>query len=260
MPKANVNAHTRRSRHRQVQNNPDNHRQFRRMWHQQHIGQSSIYRSCSIGYRRENATLCHDATVAQCRAGWIAACTTVLCLQFDSPTLDPRFPIPRPIALLLGHIALGRVTSHWVASHHIGSHHSTSGRITAHRVGLHHVVSRHIGLHHIELHRIGLHRIGLHRIGHIASGWVSCTIIGLVALLSGQLRYYWVSCTVIGPVWCAFPPCFCPAPLHTLPHHSLRRFNLYLHTSLFSFCHCDPGHLPLTLALPYPCHLSLRYF
>ena len=163
MPKANANAHTRRRRHRQVQNNPDNHRQFCRMWHQQHIGQSSIYRSCSIGYRRENATLCHDATVAWCRAGWIAACTTVLCLQFDSPTLDPRFPIPRPIALLLGHIA--------------------SGHVTACCVALHWVVSRRIGL--------------------------------------GQSRYYRVSHTIIGPIWCAFPPCFCPAPLHTLPHHSL---------------------------------------
>ena len=203
----------------------------------------------------------------RCRAGWIAVRTTALCLWFDSPTLGPRFPIPRPIALLLGHIALGRVTSHWVASHHIGSHHSTSGRITAHRVGLHHVVSRHIGLHHIELHRIGLHRIRLRRIGSHCIGLgqlryyrVGCTIIGSVALLSGQSCYYRVSRAIIGPIWCTFPPCFCPAPLHTLPHHSLQRFNLYLHTSLFSFCHCDPGRLPLTLALPYPCHLSLHYF
>ena len=211
MPKANVNAHTRRSRHRQVQNNPDNHRQFRRMWRQQHIGQSSIYRSCSIGYRWENATLCRDATVAWCRAGWIAARTTVLCLQFDSPTLGPRFPIPRPIALLLGHITLGHVTSHWVASHHIGSHHSMSGRITAHRIGLHRVVSRHIGLHRIGLHRIRLHHIGSRCIGsgQLRYYRVGCTIIGLIALLLGQLRYYRVSCAVIGPVWCAFPPCYC---------------------------------------------------
>ena len=192
MPKANVNAHTRRSRHRQVQNNPDNHRQFHRLWRQQHIGQSSIYRSCSIGYQWENATLCRDATVARCRAGWIAARTTVLCLQFDSPTLGPCFPIPRPIALLLGHIALGRVTSHWVASQHVGSRHSASHWVASCCVASHQVAS-----HWVASHRITLHRVMLHRVRSVAllSGWlhyyrVGCTIIGSVVLLSGQLHCY----------------------------------------------------------------------
>ena len=162
-------------------------------------------------------------------------------------TSTPCFLIPRPIALLLGHIALGHITSHQVASQHVGSRHSTSGCVTAHRIA-----SQHVGLHRIGSRRIGSGQSRYYRVGH--------AIIGLVALLSGRSRYYRVGRAIIGPIWCAFPPCFCPTPLHTLPHHSLRRFNLYLHTSLFSFCHCDPGRLPLTLALPYPCHLSLRYF
>ena len=108
----------------------------------------------------------------RCRAGWITACTTALCLQFDSPTLGPRFPIPRPIALLLGHIALGRITSHWVMSQHVRSCHSTSGCVTAHRVA-----SQCIGLHRVASHCIGSR--------HVASGWVSHAIIRLVALLSG---------------------------------------------------------------------------
>ena len=89
---------------------------------------------------------------------------------------------------------------------------------------------------------------------------VSCAIIRSVALLLGQSHYSWVGRTIIGPSWCAFPPCFCSTPSHTLPHHSLQRFSLYLHASLFSFCHCNPGCLSLALALPYPCHLSLCYF
>ena len=182
-----------------------------------------------------------------CRAGWIAAHTTALCLWFDSPTLGPRFPIPRPIALLLGHIALGHVTLHRVASHHIRSCHSMSGCITVHRVA-----SQRIRLHHSTS--------GCIRSCRIASGHIALHRVTSHCIRSGQSHYYQVGHAIIGPIWCAFPPCFCPAPLHTLPHHSLRRFNLYLHTSLFSFCHCDPGCLPLTLALPYPCHRSLRYF
>ena len=80
---------------------------------------------------------------------------------------------------------------------------------------------------------------------HFDSHRVGCTIIGSVTLLLGWLHYYQVSCAIIGPIWCAFPPCFCSSPLHALPHHSLRRFNLYLHASLFSSCHCNPGCLSL---------------
>ena len=147
-------------------------------------------------------------------AGWIAARTTALCLQFDSPTLGPCFPIPRPIVLLSG-----RVASHWVTSQHIGSCHSASGRVTARWV-----VSHCIGLCHIALGCVTLH--------HVTSGQVSHAIIG--------------SChTIINPIWCAIPPCCYSAPLHALPHCSLRRFNLYLHVSLFSSCHCSPGRSSL---------------
>ena len=96
--------------------------------------------------------------------------------------------------------------------------------------------------------------------GQVHCYWVRCTVIGSGALLLGRVHCYWVGRTVIGPIWCAFPPCFYSTPLHTLPHHSLQSFSLYLHASLFSFCYCDPGHLSLALALPYPCHLSLCYF
>ena len=63
---------------------------------------------------------------------------------------------------------------------------------------------------------------------------VWCVTLG--ALLSGRAHCYRVGRTVIGPIC------------------------LYLHASLFSFCHCDPGCLSLALALPYSCHLSLHYF
>ena len=188
-------------------------------------------------------------------------------MRFDSPTLGPHFHIPRPIALLLGHIALGCVASHWVASHHIGLRRSMSGRVTVRRVMSQHVGSHHSASGRITARQVALCRVASHQVRSVAllSGWlryyqVGCAIIGLVVLLSGWLCYYRVGHTIIVPIWCTFPPCFCPAPLHTLPHHSLQRFNLYLHTSLFSFCHCDPGHLPLTLGLPYPCHLSLHHF
>ena len=123
----------------------------------------------------------------QCRAGWIAACTTALCLRFDSPTLGPLFPIPRPIALLLHHIALGHVAVHCVTLHHVRSvvllsSHIASHRIVSHCVTLHqvmsqcigsvallsgHITSRHIGLGQVTSHHIRLHRI---RSGRIALG------------------------------------------------------------------------------------------
>ena len=159
---------------------------------------------------------CHGP---RCRAGWIAARTTALCLRFDSPTLGPRFPIPRPIVLLLGQVA-----SHQVTSHHIGSHHSTSGHVTARWVASHRIGSGQLHYYGVALHCIRLHCV--------TSGQVSRTIIGL-------------HCTIINPIWCAIPPCCYSAPLHALPHRSLRRFNLYLHVSLFSSCHCSPGHLCL---------------
>ena len=112
-----------------------------------------------------------------CGAGWIAACTTALCLRFDSPTLGPCFPIPRPIALLFGHITLGRITSHWVVSQHVGSHHSASGCVTAHQVA-----SQRIGSRHSASHCIGLCRI--------ASGHVTSHQVGSVTLLSGWSCYY----------------------------------------------------------------------
>ena len=145
---------------------------------------------------------------ARCRPGWIAARTTALCLQFDSPTLGPRFPIPRPIVLLLGRVAshrvtshhiglhhstLGHVTAHWVVSLRVGLHHSTLGHITAHwvasqHVGLRHIASGRVTLHCVASHWVALHRIGLHCIasGCVASHWVrSVTLLsGCVALLS----------------------------------------------------------------------------
>ena len=77
---------------------------------------------------------------------------------------------------------------------------------------------------------------------------VGCATIGLVALQLGRACCYWVGCAIIGPSWCAFPPYFCSVPLHTPPHHSLRRISLYLHTSLFSFHCCNPGHLFLAFS------------
>ena len=175
-----------------------------------------------------------------CRAGWIAACTTALCLQFDSPTLGPHFPIPRPIALLLHHIALGRVAVHCVTLHHVGSvallsSHIASHWIVSHRVTLHQVMSQRIGSVALLSGHITSHQVASHR---ITSGWVRSHRITSGCIASGRVTLPWVSRAIINPIW----------------------FSLYLHTSLFSFCHCDPGRLSLTLALPYPCHLSLHYF
>ena len=178
--------------------------------------------------------------------------TTALCLRFDSPTLGPHFPISRPIALLLGCIA-----SHWVVSHHVGLHHLVSGCIT-----LHQVASPCVGLCHIVSGRIALCQVMSHCIGscRIASGWVALHQVRSHQVGSGQLRYYRVVSHYYQPYSVCYPSLLLFPFLHTLFLLFLRRFSLYLHTSLFSFCHCDPGCLPLTLTLPYPCHLSLRYF
>ena len=155
------------------------------------------------GYKELESNL--ERRVARCRAGWIAAHTTMLCLWFDSPTLGPRFPIPRPIVLLSGRIAL-----HWVTSHHIGSHHSMSGHVTARQVTSQHVRSHHIALGRVTSHCVALHRVTSHciRSRHIAlgcvalhrvaSGRVSCAIIRLHCIVSGHIRsgqlpYYWVT-------------------------------------------------------------------
>ena len=129
----------------------------------------------------------------QCRAGWIAVHTTALCLRFDSPTLGPHFPIPRPIVLLLGCIASHRVGSHQVGSHRVGSHHLVSGRITSRRVVLHCIASCHIASGRIALHWVASHCVKSHR---IALHCVSRAIIGS-------------HCTVINPIRCAIPPCYC---------------------------------------------------
>ena len=130
----------------------------------------------------------------RCRAGWIAACTTVLCLQFDSPTLGPHFPIPRPIALLSGCI-----TSHRVASHHVGSHHLMSGRITScrvasHRVGLCHIASGRVRLHRIvsgciASRRVASHRVALHHVRsrHVVSVALLSSHVALLSTLFGAL-------------------------------------------------------------------------
>ena len=154
------------------------------------------------------------------------------------------FPIQQPDPMPSGSLPLSLGLSHYnrVASHRVRSGHITSGWVTSCRVRSHRVRSGHIALG----------RIASHRVGHAT--------IGSVTLQLGWAHCYQVSRTIIGPSWCAFPPCFCSTPLHTLPPHSLQRISLYLHTSLFSFCHCNPGHLSLALALPYPCHLSLCYF
>ena len=149
-----------------------------------------------------------------CRAGWIAVRTTALCLRFDSPTLGPHFPIPRPIALLLGCITSHRVTSHRVRLHHLVSGHITSRQVASPHVGLCHIVSGRVASrqvvlhcvrsHHITLHRVTSHWVGSHHIGSgcIGSGWVSRTIIGS-------------RCAIINPIWCAIPPC-CYSPSCTL--------------------------------------------
>ena len=144
-----------------------------------------------------------------CRAGWIAARTTALCLRFDSPTLGPHFPIPRPIALLSGcitshrvrlhHLVSGHITSHQVASPHVRLCHIVSGRVASHQVVLHCVRSHHIMLHRVTSRWVGSHHI---RLGCIGSGWVSHTIIGS--------RH-----TIINPIRCAIPPC-CYSPSCTL--------------------------------------------
>ena len=188
----------------------------------------------------------------RCRAGWITARTTALCLRFDSPTLGPHFPIPRPIVLLSGCIA-----SHRVTSPRVRLHHNASGCITSRRVVSHHVGSCHITLGHVTSHWVTSHCIGSRHItlGHVTSCWVTSHHIGSCCITSCRvaLRCY-------QPYLVCYPSLLLFPFLHTLFLLFLRRFSLYLHTSLFSFCHCDPGCLPLTLTLPYPCHLSLHYF
>ncbi|KIM51079.1 hypothetical protein SCLCIDRAFT_33751 [Scleroderma citrinum Foug A] len=76
------------------------------------------------------------------------------------PTLGPHFPIPRPIALLLGHITSGRITSHQVASQRIGSRHSMSGHVAARRVASQRIASHHSASGCITSHRVTLHRVG----------------------------------------------------------------------------------------------------
>ena len=143
----------------------------------------------------------------RCRAGWITARTTALCLRFDSPTLGPHFPIPRPIALLSGciashrvtsprvrlhHNASGCITSRQVVSHHVGSCHITLGHVTSHWVTSHHIGSRHIALGRVTLHWVTSHRVGSH---HITSGRVASHRVGS-------------HCAVINPIQCAIPPCY----------------------------------------------------
>ena len=125
------------------------------------------------------------------QAGWIAVCTTALCLQFDSPTLGPCFPIPRPIVLLLGHVTL-----HWVALHCIGSHHIASGQVTSHRVRSVALLSGCIVLHWVASHCIGLCHIAL---GCVASHWV-----GSVALLSTLIGA--LSLPAVIPLLCTLFP------------------------------------------------------
>ena len=171
-------------------------------------------------------------------------------------------PNPMPSGSLP--LSLGLLHYNRVASHRVGSGHITSGRVTLCQVGSHHVGSHRIASGRSRYNRVShatirsVRQVGRTTIGSVRQ--VGRTTIRLVMLQSGWAHCYRVGRAIIGPSWCAFPPCFCSAPLHTLPPHSLRRISLYLHTSLFSFCHCDPGHLSLALALPYPCHLSLRYF
>ena len=146
------------------------------------------------------------------------------------PNPRPLFPYPQAYCAIIGshHIALGRIALHWVASHCIRSGHVASGQVSCAIIRLHRIALGCIALHWVVSHCIGLHCITLGR----------------------------VSCTIINPNWCAIPPCCYSTPLHTLPHRSLRRFNLYLHVSLFSSCHCSPGCLSLAYSYPIPitCH------
>ena len=186
----------------------------------------------------------------------------MLCLQFDSPTLGPHFPIPRPIALLSGCIA-----SHWVASHHVGSHHLVLGCITSRWVVSHCVRSRRITSGHVRSHRIAsgcvtLCQVASHHVAsrHISLGHVASHQVGSHRVGLGQSRYYQVASCYYQPYSVRYPSLLLFPFLHTLFLLFLQRFSLYLHASLFSFCHCSPGRLSLALALPYPCHLSLHYF
>ena len=122
-----------------------------------------------------------------CRAGWIAVCTTALCLRFDSPTLGPHFPIPRPIVLLSGCIALHRVTSPHVRLHHIALGCITLRWVVSHRVRSHHITLGRVTLHWVTSHCVRSH--------HIASGQVSRAIIG---------SHH----AIINPIQCAIPPCY----------------------------------------------------
>ena len=127
---------------------------------------------------------------AWCRAGWIATRTTALCLRFDSPTLGPRFLIPRPIVLLSG-----RVTLHQVMSQHVGSHHSMLGHITARWVMSQRIRSHHIALRCITSGQVRLHCIGSRHIalGHIALHWVVSHCIGLCRIALGCVALHWVT-------------------------------------------------------------------
>ena len=180
-----------------------------------------------------------EAITEHCRAGWLTVCTTVLCSQFNSPSLSPSVPYHYPQAcctiIRSHHIVLDRITLHWVASH----------CVTSHQVASHCITSGHITLGQVTSHWVRLHRI--------ASGCVALHRVASVVLLLGQLHHYW-------PYLVRYPSLLWFPFLHALFLLFLQRFSLYLHFSLFSFYHCDPGHLSLTLALPYPCHLSLRYF
>ena len=144
----------------------------------------------------------------------------------------------------------------------IGLHHITLGWVTLGQVTLGQVTSPHVGSHHITLGRVALHCIASHRVGphHIALGCIILCQVVLHRVALRQSRYYRVTSCCYQPYSVCYPSLLLFPFLHTLFLLFLRRFSLYLHTSLFSFCHCDPGRLPLTLTLPYPCHLLLRYF
>ena len=122
-----------------------------------------------------------EAITEHCRAGWLAVCTTVLCSQFNSPSLSPSVPYhyPQACCTIIGshHIALGRITSC----------HITSGRITLHRVASHWVGSHCITSGRITLGQVTSHQVRSHR---IASGCVTLHWVTSVALLSGQLHHY----------------------------------------------------------------------
>ena len=134
-------------------------------------------------------------------------CTTALCLRFDSPTLGPHFPIPRPIVLLLGCIA-----SHQVASHRVMSHHLVSGCITLCRVASPHVGLCHIGLGRVTScqvasHCVGLHRVASHRVRSrcIASGCIASCQVASCQVSRAIIRSHRA---VINPIRCTIPPCY----------------------------------------------------